>query len=772
MADELARRALRIFEEAIDLRDGERAAFLDEACRGCATVRAEVDALLATFEEETRAGTEHTSRFRLREADGSRFECGELLAQRYLIERVLGTGGMGEVYKAKDTRLDRYVAVKVLNLSNQDSSELRDRFEQEIKSVAGLSHPNIVTLYDTATCSGTEFAVMELIDGRTLRAEIGSGLEWRTASRFALGIAKALDAAHSLGVIHRDIKPDNVMIDSNGSVKVLDFGLAKPVDHSNDQGITTGAATPGTVPYMSPEQTNGLALDGATDIFSLGTTLFEMLSGTNPFRADTAFATMQNINAKSPQISTTVTGLPDKMATLIDEMLLRSAEYRPSAAEVARQLGLLLDLDAEIRPSAMVAQDEPSLPNAASDTKGSESTTTQGGRPSIAVLPLQSFSGDPNHRFLGDAIAQEVIIELARLHWLFVIARGSSFQFRDPNVRITEVGRVLGAKYVLTGTVEMLGSQGAVSVELLRTRDQQVVWAERFPVTMEDLLQLRYRITSNIVVSIESRIQISEVESAQRLGTENLDAWGAYHRGLWHMFRFNRDDNATAAKMFDHAVDLDPHFARAHAGLSFTHFQEAFLRFSEDERLHQQQAQAFAEKSLELDPLDPFTNLTMGRAAWLANDLDGAGSWFDRSLELSPNYAFAWYNQSLTNALRNDGEQAEDGAIRAMSLSPIDPMSYAMRGSLALSYVVRGDYEQAVPWVVKALNEPTAHVHLWLIAALVHQLAGREEAAARYAAGVFKRCPNYSQDQFFRVFPFQDPETLELCKQALVELGI
>ena len=770
----LEHRALEIFERSIDLSVSSRVSFLEDACRDDAVLRRHVEALLETLEDDTQMGALPTAAATLAYQTREHFEVGTTLAERYQVEGLLGSGGMGEVYCALDTRLERKVAIKVLNRKSRENDELCERFEREIKAVAALTHSNIVTLFDTSTFGGTSFAVMELIEGETLRSLIGSGLDWKTACRFALGIAEALNVAHAQSVIHRDIKPDNVMVDSSGTVKVLDFGLAKPADHLGKQGITTDAATPGTVPYMSPEQTNGSPLEESTDIFSLGTTFFEMLAGRNPFRAGNAFATMQRINGRAPQINNVVSNLPSEIASLIDEMLHPSAQHRPSASKVIRTLRLVLELDSDAGAISVTAGSQRPDAELATDVKRADSTSTQSGRPSIAVLPLQSFTADPNHRFLGDAIAQEVIIELARLNWLSVIARGSSFQFRDPDVNLSDVGSVLGARYVLTGTVEMMGSQGAVYVELIRASDQQMVWAERLPVTLDDLMQVRHKIAANITVSIESRVQTYEFESAQRIGTENLDAWGAYHRGLWHMYRFKRDDNLAATELFSRAVEIDPRFARAHAGLSFTHFQEAFLRFSDndaDELVHQELAQSYAEKSLELDPLDPFTNLTMGRAAWLSQDLDGASSWFGRSLEICPNYAFAWYNQSLTQALQNHGEQAEEGATKAMSLSPIDPLTYAMNGTIALSHVVRGDYEKAIPWSTKALTEPTAHVHMWLIAAMVHQLAGQTEAAAKFAAKVRKMRSGYSQDQFLQVFAFRDEQTLGRCKQALHQLA-
>ena len=261
-------------------------------------------------------------------------------------------------------------------------------------------------------------------------------------------------------------------------------------------------------------------------------------------------------------------------------------------------------------------------------------------------------------------------MELSRLHWLFVIARGSTFRFRDAGVDIAEAGRILGARYVLTGTIAFHDRTSVVTVELSHAPDGQVVWADRFESSMDDLLQLRSTISANIVTAIETRIQVKEAIEAAKLPTENLDAWSAYHRGLWHMYRFNPHDNAIAARMFDRAVTADQGFARAHAGLSFTHFQNAFLGHAGDHGEQRSLARLYAEKGLQLDPFDPFVNLMMGRSQWLSGDLDAGVPWLERSVELSPNYAFAIYNRALLGALMGDGQTSQDNITKAISLSP------------------------------------------------------------------------------------------------------
>ena len=394
------------------------------------------------------------------------------------------------------------------------------------------------------------------------------------------------------------------------------------------------------------------------------------------------------------------------------------------------------------------------------------------GRPSVAVLPLQVLTPDERYGTLGDAVSQEVILELSRLHWLFVIARGSSFRFREPGVDLSSVGRVLGARYILTGTIAFHDRTSIVTVELAHASDCRVVWADRFECPVHDLLQLRLLISAQVVAAIETRIQMAEAERAARLPTENLDAWSAYHRGLWHMYRFNRHDNEIATRMFDRAIAADSSFARAYAGLSFTHFQNAFVGYSSDFAGQCDQTRRFAEKSLEMDPLDPFVNLTMGRSHWLAGSLSSSIPWLDRCVDLSPNYAFALYNRALLDAIMGEGEQSQGNVSKAIALSPIDPLSYAMLATRALSHIVRGDYETAASWAHRATMAPNAHVHIYVIAAIAHELAGHRDRARHYIAHLSHTDRTYNGDEFFRAFPFQDDKTRAIAQAALKKLEV
>lgn len=405
-------------------------------------------------------------------------------------------------------------------------------------------------------------------------------------------------------------------------------------------------------------------------------------------------------------------------------------------------------------------------------TADSPDTQAMGGAPSIAVLPFQMLSADPRYDMLPDAIAHEVIVELARLRWLFVIARGSSFRFRGPDVDLAAAGRVLGVRYFLTGSVAIDGRRGMVTVELSDARESRVLWAERFEGGLEDLQDLRLTIAAQVVTALELRIPMLEAGRAASLPTASLDAWSAYHRGLWHMYRFNAHDNQIAARLFERAVAADSGFARGYAGLSFTHFQNAFIGYARDAETDRALARELAQKSMDLDPLDPFVNLTMGRAVMLAGDLETSVSWFDRCVELNPNYAFAIYNRALAQAITGFGSESEQGAMTALSLSPIDPLHYAMLATRALSHIVREDFAAASHWAERAAKAPNAHVHIRLISAVAHELSGDQEAARYWASEVSRTDPGYRQSTFFKSFPFRDPNTRRLIEKALKRLGI
>ncbi|MGE0769441.1 MAG: winged helix-turn-helix domain-containing tetratricopeptide repeat protein [Hyphomicrobiaceae bacterium] len=392
--------------------------------------------------------------------------------------------------------------------------------------------------------------------------------------------------------------------------------------------------------------------------------------------------------------------------------------------------------------------------------------------PRIAVLPLFPLPRDDELRLLGDAISQELILELARLHWLFVIARGSSFQFRGQEQDLAQAASILGADYFVTGTIVRAGRDCIISIELCQPGSGNIVWADSITISMEGLMHMRSKLAAQIVGALEPRIQLNETAIAARVPTEQLDAWAAYHRGLWHMYRFNARDNAVAAGLFARAVALDPAFARAHAGLSFTHFQSALIGYVPDVEAEREKARRHANLGMELDPLDPFVNLTMGRADWIAGRLQPALSWMERSIALSPNYAFAIYNSALVGTLLGDGETNETRVAKAIALSPIDPLSYAMLATRALTFTVRGDFITAAEWSNRAAQSPNAHIQIFVIAAFSSELAGLRAQAEAHIAHVKAFNPGFTSSDFLKSFPLAPGAVRSQVERSLLRLGL
>jgi TolB-like protein/Tfp pilus assembly protein PilF len=388
-------------------------------------------------------------------------------------------------------------------------------------------------------------------------------------------------------------------------------------------------------------------------------------------------------------------------------------------------------------------------------------------RPSIAVLPFRSIGAAGLYAAIADALPHELITELSRLRWLFVTARGSSFRLRGSGADIGEIGRLLDVRYCLSGTVEIAGANLAVTVELIDTRDGGVVWAEHFAGSVDDVHQIREDIRSRILAALEIQIPLHEAALARLTVTEDLDAWSSYHLGLQHMYRFNRKDNAAATALFQQAVSRDPNFARAHAGLSFVHFQTAFMHHSDDLAGEIALARRFALRGLELDPIDPFVNFTMGRTFWLEGDLESSLAWLERATSISPNYAQGIYARAWTESLAGRGLDGRRHVDLAMRLSPLDPLYYAMLATRAFTHMVMGEDAEAADWAERAARSPGAHVLIALIAVAAHALVGDEIRSASWAANVRSRNPALTRSDFFRAFPMMSEAIKSRVSNAL-----
>jgi len=392
-------------------------------------------------------------------------------------------------------------------------------------------------------------------------------------------------------------------------------------------------------------------------------------------------------------------------------------------------------------------------------------------RASIAVMPFRELvAGGAGRNDLGSAVAHDVISKLARLRSLFVIARGSVFAIAGEGLELPEIGRRLGVDYVATGFLEQHELGIAVNVEVAEAATAHIVWTERFEARAAEHFAVVDEISNSIVSSIAAEIENEERNRAILKPPDSLDAWEAYHRGLWHMFRFTAEENERAAEFFRLSTRLDPTFSRAHAGLSFTHWQRAFQRWG-DRDGETRDALKAAGQSLLVDDQNPAAHWSMGRALWLTGDHDQAVRALEHSVLLSPNFALGHYALSFVHAQSGDPAAAITASDYSRLLSPYDPLLFGMLGTRAIALIRLGAFEEAADWAIKAAARPNAHVHILAIAAHCLALAGRLSEARSYAARIRLQKPDYRTDNFLDAFHFT-PDVIARYRQVAALIGL
>jgi len=393
------------------------------------------------------------------------------------------------------------------------------------------------------------------------------------------------------------------------------------------------------------------------------------------------------------------------------------------------------------------------------------------GKPSLVVLPLQCLLPGDQDSLLAEAISHELIQALARLRWLRVIARGTAFQFRLPEVDIRQVGAALDVRYALYGSLEPQRKGWAINIELANCQSAELIWAERYTTASDNLFEIRQMIVARVIGSLETYIPLQEASQALTRSTESLDAWAHYHLGLRHMFRFNQNDNAQATACFQRAIELDPHFARAWGGLSFTRFQDAFVRYDSHKAEAVQDARRFAETGVDLDPLDPFTNYNMGRSFWLEGDTGSSQGWLERSVTLSPNFAQGHYSCAFSEVMQGRTEQALLDCSKAQDTSPLDPLMYAIQGVRSFSHVIMGDYQQAMEFADRAVRSPGAHYLIRMLAAAAYGVADDKTNAEYWFRRTLELKPDANTSHFFASFPFVSTEVRRTFDSGLKKAG-
>ena len=393
-------------------------------------------------------------------------------------------------------------------------------------------------------------------------------------------------------------------------------------------------------------------------------------------------------------------------------------------------------------------------------------------KPSIAVLPFQPLGPEPRGQMLAKALAHDLITALSRLSWLKVIARGSTFHFPTGGQQKSVAARALGARYELGGAILSSGRSLTIMVELIDTDSEAIIWADTLTGSIDDIHSLRNEIAQRACHATELSVPNFEAELARLKVPSALDAWEAFHLGLAHMYRFNAADNQHAAGMFRRALALAPDFARAHAGLSFSYFQNAFLRYpGTDLRADTTGARMSAERALELDSKDAFANFTMGRSYWLEGDLTRSLSWLDRATLLNPNFAQGQYASGWARTLLSEVDEGSFAIEEAIGLSPMDPLLYGMLATRAFSALLKGDHDTAAHWASKATDSPGAHGLISLIAVATNALIGDERGAGAAAEQARARQPQIDRRHFFKAFPFVDQEVRARLDAQLARFG-
>jgi DNA-binding SARP family transcriptional activator/TolB-like protein len=451
----------------------------------------------------------------------------------------------------------------------------------------------------------------------------------------------------------------------------------------------------------------------------------------------------------------------------------RAAKSRHAGMPVALSAGEAFVLPGrDARAQAIELRDAAPVDAAAADAVAAPDAPAPGParRASIAVMPFADTSRDSALRGgLADALAYDVITRLAKLRSVFVIAQGTVFALDERRIGAEDAGRRLNVDYVAGGTLRREAGAVSVSVQVTETRSARVVWADVFQARSGGALEVLDAIGDRIVASIANQIELAERNRAVLKAPNSLDAWEAHHRGLWHMYRFNRDDNVLARRFFERAVQLDPTFARPYAGLSFTHFQSAFLGWGE--RAHEvEQAYAAASRALLADEHDPAAHWALGRALWLRGELDQSLTELDTSVELSPNFALGHYTLAFVHAQSGDALAAVREADHSRDLSPFDPLLFAMLATRAMALTRLGRFDEAADWATKASARPNAHVHVLGIAAHCLALAGRDDAARATAAQIRRQVPGYGEAEYLAAFRFA-PDAEALMRRGAKVIG-
>jgi eukaryotic-like serine/threonine-protein kinase len=752
----------QIFQSALDISPGERARYLNDKCSGNPRFRREVEKLLDSYKSNY---LEKPAVGKFAETIVSSYLAVGQLVGHYKIREKIGAGGMGEVYLAEDSKLDRQVAIKILPREFTEDAERIRRFIREAKFVSALNHPNIVTIHEIGHSDGQQFIAAEYIEGETLREHLKrERLSLASALEISIQIASALKAAHGAGIIHRDIKPDNIMIRPDGLTKVLDFGIAKLAEPSAgafDVDAEAATATEGTTPgmlvgtanYMSPEQARGDEIDERTDIFNFGIVLYEMVSGKRAFEGANTMDVIGAILHKEPiPLNQVMPELPEAVERIVNKALRKDrAERFQTAKDLLTELKTAKqDLDfRDKRHSSDFANKASSAEFISTEVKKhkrgfaaallvllavaigfgywfflSRAANTKQIE-SIAVMPFVNDSGNADAEYLSDGMTETLISSLSRLSTLNVKARSTVFRYKGKATDSQTVGKELNVQAILNGRMVQRGEQLTLTLELVDAQTENIIWSEQYNRKQTDLVSLVTEIARDVSQKLKNKLSSAEEQKIVKKSTENTEAYRLYLQGRFYWNKRTAENIRKAMEQFKAAADKDPNYALAYAGLADCYvLMPELMGTPTSEALPQ--AKAYANRAIELDDSLPEPHTALGLIHSYLWNWAEAEKEYKRAIELNPYYPTAhhWYSRLLRIMGRSD-----EGLAEIKRANELDPLSLVILANVSQAYMERGEMDKAIEQAGKILELDPNYAGGHFVLAHVYLKQGRTAEA-------------------------------------------